>query len=182
MCDIGRFQYTWVESEQRLRKPLILTKDGVQQTATWKDALIRVRDLVDAAGRRDPASVRFLASAHASHEELFLLKQLAEGMKGEGGASHVHVSVAPDREAAARRHASSGCRLPTRRTSRAPQVMGFARRRRPRRASPICSRSLTAVDQGRVAVLYVVDPGPDGSMGDLELGHRGAQERAAGRR
>jgi len=25
----------------------------------------------------------------------------------------------------------------------------------------------TAIDQGRVAVLYVVDPGPDGSMGDL---------------
>src|SRR5262245_15094035 len=92
MCDIGRFQYTWVESEQRLRKPLILTKDGVHQTATWKDALVRVRDLVDAAGRKDPASVRFLASAHASHEELFLLKQLSVGMKGEDGTGHVHVT------------------------------------------------------------------------------------------
>ena len=92
MCDIGRFQYLWVEGEQRLRKPLILTKDGVQQVATWKDALMRVRDLLDAAGRKDPASVRMLASAHASHEELYLLKRLAEDLKGDGGASHVHVA------------------------------------------------------------------------------------------
>ena len=75
MCDIGRFQYTWVEGEARLRKPLILTKDGVQQIATWKDALVSVRDLLDAAGRSDPAAVRLLASAHASHEELFLMKR-----------------------------------------------------------------------------------------------------------
>ena len=165
MCDIGRFQYTWVESEQRLRKPLILTRDGVHQTATWKDALIRVRDLVDAAGRRDPASVRFLASAHASHEELFLLKQLAEGMKGEGGASHVHVAWRRT-EKQQPADTSSGCRLPTRRTSRAPRSWDL-RLAAASRASPICSRSLTDVDQNRVAVLYVVDPGPDGSMGDL---------------
>ena len=57
MCDIGRFQYLWVEGEQRLRKPLINTKEGVQQVATWKDALMRVRDLLNAAGRKDPASV-----------------------------------------------------------------------------------------------------------------------------
>ena len=92
MCDIGRFQYLWVEGEQRLRKPLINTKDGVQQVATWKDALMRVRDLLNAAGRKDPASVRMLASAHASHEEMYLLKRLAEDLKGDGGASHVHVA------------------------------------------------------------------------------------------
>ena len=39
MCDIGRFQYTWVEGDERLRKPMMLTRDGVQQVATWKDAL-----------------------------------------------------------------------------------------------------------------------------------------------
>ena len=92
MCDIGRFQYLWVEGDDRLRKPTILTKDGVQQVATWKDALMRVRDLLNAAGRKDPASVRMLASAHASHEEMFLLKRLAEDLKGDGGASHVHVA------------------------------------------------------------------------------------------
>ena len=53
MCDIGRFQYTWVESEQRLRKPLIVGKDGAQQAVSWKDALTKARDLMEAAGRRD---------------------------------------------------------------------------------------------------------------------------------
>ena len=91
MCDIGRFQYLWVESEQRLRKPLLNTKQGVQQVVTWKDALMRVRDLLNAAGRKDPSSVRILVSAHAAHEEMFLLKRLAEDLKGDGGASHVHV-------------------------------------------------------------------------------------------
>src|SRR6187401_2631733 len=41
MCDIGRFQYLWVEGEQRLRKPLINTREGVQQTVTWKDVLMK---------------------------------------------------------------------------------------------------------------------------------------------
>ena len=53
---------------------------------------MRVRDLLNAAGRKDPASVRMLASAHASHEEMYLLKRLAEDLKGDGGASHVHVA------------------------------------------------------------------------------------------
>ena len=92
MCDIGRFQYLWVEGEERLRKPLLNTKEGVQQVVTWKDALMRVRDLLNAAGRKDPGSVRMLASAHASHEEMYLLKRIAEDLKGEGGASHVHVA------------------------------------------------------------------------------------------
>ena len=92
MCDIGRFQYLWVEGDQRLRRPHLLTKDGAAQAVTWKDALVKVRDLLNAAGRRDATSVRMLASAHASIEELFLLKRLAQDMKGEEGASHVHVA------------------------------------------------------------------------------------------
>ena len=77
MCDIGRFQYLWVEGPDRLRKPTLLTKDRAAQVATWKDALTRVRDLIGAARQRDPGSIRILASAHASHEELFLLKRLS---------------------------------------------------------------------------------------------------------
>ena len=50
-----------------------------------------------------PASVRFLSSAHASHEELFLLKQLAEGMKGDAGAESRARHVAAVGKAAAAR-------------------------------------------------------------------------------
>jgi predicted molibdopterin-dependent oxidoreductase YjgC len=165
MCDIGRFQYLWVEGEQRLRKPLINTKEGVQQVATWKDALMRVRDLLNAAGRKDPASVRMLASAHASHEEMYLLKRLAEDLKGDGGASHVHVAW---RRTEKPQPATTKFRVPA---IDAPNINGAKALGLGVVATADGDADLTslaaAIDQGRVQVLYVLDPGPDGSMGDV---------------
>lgn len=165
MCDIGRFQYLWVEGEQRLRKPLLNTKEGVQQSATWKDALMKVRDLLNAAGRKDPASVRMLASAHASHEEMYLLKRLAEDLKGEGGASHVHVAW---RRTEKPQPPNTKFRVPA---VDAPNVngakdLGLAVVAKADGDADL-SALRTAIDQGRVSVLYVLDPGPDGSMGDV---------------
>ncbi len=165
MCDIGRFQYLWVEGEQRLRKPLINTKEGVQQVVTWKDALMRVRDLLNAAGRKDPGSVRMLVSAHAAHEEMFLLKRLAEDLKGEGGASHVHVAW---RRTEKQQPANTKFRVPA---IDAPNVtgakdLGLATTATADGDADLASL-MTAIDQGRVAVLYVHDPGPDGSLGDV---------------
>jgi NADH-quinone oxidoreductase subunit G len=165
MCDIGRFQYGWVEGDQRLRKPLILTKDGVQQGVTWKDALVKARDLLNAAGRRDPASVRLLVSAHASQEELFLVKRLATELKGEGGLAHVHVSW---RRSEKQQPADATFRVPA---TDAPnvsgaQALGFAVGAGLEGDADL-SGLRAAVDAGQVAVLYVLDPGPDGSMGDV---------------
>src|SRR5918993_574753 len=165
MCDIGRFQYLWVEGEQRLRKPLINTKEGVQQVATWKDALMRVRDLLNAAGRKDPASVRMLASAHASHEEMYLLKRLAEDLKGEGGASHVHVAW---RRTEKPQPARTKFPVPS---IDAPNVNG-AKALGLAVVSTVAgdadlSGLRTAIDSDHVSVLYVLDPGPDGSLGDV---------------
>src|SRR4029453_3551247 len=70
MCDIGRFDYHWIESDRRLLQPP-LAQDGV----SWAAALVRVNDAGQAAG--GPSSVHFLASAHASLEELFVLKEIA---------------------------------------------------------------------------------------------------------
>jgi predicted molibdopterin-dependent oxidoreductase YjgC len=166
MCDIGRFQYLWVESDQRLRRPHLMAKDGAAQAVTWKDALLKVRDLLNTAGRKDPTSVRMLASAHASIEELFLLKRLAQDMKGEDGVAHVHVAW---KRSEKQQPAATKFRVPV---TDAPNVSGAA-------ALGIqvgtgldgdadLSGLRSAVDQGRVSVLYVVDPGPDGSMGDLQ--------------
>ncbi len=165
MCDIGRFHYLWVEGESRLRKPLINTKEGVQQVATWKDALMRVRDLLNAAGRKDPASVRMLASAHASHEELYLVKRLAEDLKGDGGASHVHVAW---RRTEKPQPAGTKFRVPA---IDAPNVngardLGLAVVSKGDGDADL-SALRAAIDSDRVAVLYVLDPGPDGSMGDV---------------
>ena len=165
MCDIGRFQYLWVEGEQRLRKPLINTKEGVQQQATWKDALTRVRDLLNAAGRKDPASVRMLASAHASLEEMYLLKRLAEDLKGDGGASHVHVAWRRTEKA---QPANTKFRVPA---VDAPNVNGARDLGLAATSTSAGDADLTAlraaIDQDRVSVLYILDPGPDGSLGDV---------------
>ncbi len=171
MCDIGRFQYTWVEGDQRLRKPLVATKGGAQQGTTWKDALRRVRDLVDEAGRRDPGSVRFLASAHASHEEFFLLKQLAEGLKGAAGASHVHVTWrrSEKRQPPDTKFRVSAVDAPN---VQGAQAFGLAQ------AEPDISDLRRALDEGQIAVLYVLDNGPDGSLGDTAWV---AEARKAGR-
>ena len=165
MCDIGRFQYLWVEGEQRLRKPLINTKEGVQQVVTWKDALMRVRDLLNAAGRKDPGSVRMLVSAHAAHEEMFLLKRLAEDLKGEGGGSHVHVAW---RRTEKQQPANTKFRVPA---IDAPNVtgakdLGLATTAKADGDADLAAL-MAAIDQGRVAVLYVHDPGPDGSLGEV---------------
>jgi NADH-quinone oxidoreductase subunit G len=176
MCDIGRFQYLWVEGDNRLRRPLLLAKDGVQQAVTWKDALVKTRDLLDAAGRKDASSVRMLASAHASHEELFLLKRLAVDMKGDEGVTHVHLAW---KRSEKQQPADTKFRVPA---TDAPNVSGAAALGLQVGAGlegePDLSALRAAVDQGRVAVLYVLDPGPDGSMGDL---HWLVEARKSGR-
>jgi NADH-quinone oxidoreductase subunit G len=165
MCDIGRFQYGWVEGEGRLRKPQLRGKDGMQHVATWKDALLKVRDLLNAAGRRDAASVRFLASAHASLEELFLVKRIAEELKGEGGAGHVTMSW---RRSAKPQPANTKFVVPA---TDAPNVLGardlgLAVGAGLDGAADVAALR-SAVDGGHVDVLYVVDPGPAESIGDV---------------
>ena len=160
MCDIGRFQYTWVEGDSRLRRPLRMSKDGVQQAVPWKDALMRVRDLVDEAGRRDPASIRFLTSAHASHEELFLLKRLAVEMKGESGGRHVHVIW---RRSEKRQPTGTKFRVPS---VDAPNLHG-AQALDLAQGEPTLGDLRPAIERGEVQLLYVLDPGPDGSLGEV---------------
>jgi NADH-quinone oxidoreductase subunit G len=166
MCDIGRFQYLWVEGDQRLRRPQLLSKDGQQQAVTWKDALLKVRDLLNEAGRKDAGSVRMLASAHASHEELFLLKRLAVDMKGDEGVSHVHVAW---KRTEKQQPGETKFRVPA---TDAPNVLGARSLGLPvgpgLEGEADLSGVRSAVEQGRVSVLYVLDPGPDGSMGDVQ--------------
>jgi NADH-quinone oxidoreductase subunit G len=164
MCDIGRFQYLWVEGDKRLRRPQLVARDGGHQAVTWKDALLKVRDLLNDAGRKDPSSVRMLVSAHASHEEMFVLKRLAQDLKGDEGVAHVHVAWTRSEK---QQPAATKFSVPA---TDAPNIsgardLGFAVGAGLAGAADL-SGLKTAVEQGRVSLLYVVDPGPDGSLGD----------------
>src|SRR4051812_21414992 len=88
MCDIGRFEYHWIESDDRVRRPLERRApghagDSVLEPVSWHEVTSKLRDRLAPAGSASADGVRFLVSAHASHEELFLFQRLAQELIGE---------------------------------------------------------------------------------------------------
>ena len=165
MCDIGRFDYHWVESDRRLAQPLIRATNGVQQPGAWPDVLrtlhARLTGAPDMSGTVD--GLRFLVSAHASLEELHVLKQLADG-----AGSKVDVSWKVSQKA---QPAGVKFKVPA---ADAPNIDGARDlgllRPNPAdgaTAPPDLSELKQAVEAGKVKALFVLDPGPVGSIGDL---------------
>jgi len=164
MCDIGRFNYHWTEGETRLRRPM-LRRGATLEAAGWHDVEPRLRDGIQAAGSSAPEAVRFLVSAHASTEELFVLKQLIEGLVGSDGLKSVSVTWTRTEKS---QPAASKFTVPP---TDAPNVNG-ARDLGYRVGSgneglPELDDLRAAVEGGRVNALYVLDPGPEGSIGDV---------------
>ena len=152
MCDIGRFDYHWVEGNRRLLQPHVRRSSSFD-VMPWADALVAVKQAVDLAG--GPSSVRFLISAHASLEELYVLKQVAGAT---GGASLAW------RERDKPQPPQTTFRIPR---VDAPNVRG-ARDMGADVGDGRASDLRQAVEAGHVRVLYVFDPGPDGNLGDIE--------------
>ncbi len=175
MCDIGRFDYHWVESERRLTQPLVRASNGVQQPVNWHDlwralaarldsrqARVAVSssmdaEAVDGAGL---AKARFLTSAHASLEELQVLKQLAGGT-----GSSISVAWKTSEKI---QPAGTTFKVPP---PDAPNIDGardLGLSVPAGNATPPDLKDLRAALQGgQVQALYVLDPGPPGSMGDV---------------
>jgi NADH-quinone oxidoreductase subunit G len=164
MCDIGRFKYHWVESEARLRRPMMRSGSSLE-AAAWHDVQPKVRDRLHEAGSGSTGEVRFLASAHASTEELFVLKQIVEGLLGADGLAAVTIAWT-----GAQKPQPPGTRFKVPATD-APNVngardLGFAAGKGNEAPSDLTALR-RAVEDGRVTGLYVLDPGPDGSLGDV---------------
>jgi len=168
MCDIGRFNYHWIEGETRLRKPMMRASAGAAHaapldTVAWHDVQPRLRDRLQEAGTS--GSVRFLASAHASMEELFVLKELSEALLGGDGAKAVTIGWEATEKP---QPATTKFKVPV---ADAPNVngardLGFVVGRGNEGAADL-SVLRTAVEGGKVTALYVIDPaGPKGSLGD----------------
>src|SRR5690349_10863832 len=175
MCDIGRFDYHWIEGDERLRHPMI--RNGASlEAAAWHDVEPRLRERLQTAGSSDPSSVRFLVSAHASTEELFVLKRLVEGLLGADGLGSVSITWARSEKSQ-----PPGVKFTIPATD-APNVngardLGYSVGLGNDGTADL-SGLRTAVESGRVKALYVIDPGPAGSAGDLSWI---AQARQAGR-
>lgn len=157
MCDIGRFDYHWIESDQRLTRPVVREGAG-QQAATWSVALDRLRDaLAGAAGQ-----VRFLLSAHASHEELFVFARFGQALLGDRAQSAFDVAwtVSAKPQPPNTKFVVPPVNAPNVAGAKLLGLVGEVA------GAPELADLKQAVDRGDVKVLYVFDPGPEGSLGD----------------
>ena len=161
MCDIGRFDYHWIEGDARLRRALVRSGAGEPAPVDMRAALAKVAERVAAAG--GPSALRFLISAHASVEELFLVGRLggAFGLPEDGVAISWRTRVKPQPP-------GTKFKIPP---IDAPNVRGAQDLGFPARATATGAPDLDAfrrqVEEGAVKALYVFDPGPEGSIGDV---------------
>jgi NADH-quinone oxidoreductase subunit G len=153
MCDIGRFDYHWMEGDDRLQHPLVRNANGTAEPVDWREALRKTAERVNAVG--GPSALRFLVSAHASVEELFLIGRLG----GAFGLPEDGVAVSW-RTREKRQPPSTQFKIPA---VDAPNVKGATDLGFP----VVVSGLRTHVESGAVKALYVLDPGPAGSIGDV---------------
>jgi len=166
MCDIGRFEYHWIEGDDRVRKPIERTSAGAHQPVTWHEMLSKVCDRLAAVGTSTPDGVRFLVSAHASHEELFLLRRLSEELLGGTQAIAVSWRYREKPQPEGAKFKVPAVDAPNVNGARALGLVSGAIGADVRDADIAALR--TAVEDGRVQALYVFDPGPEGSIGDAQ--------------
>jgi len=165
MCDIGRFEYHWIEGENRVTRPLVRL-DSVLQPVAWREATAKLCDRLAAEGTANSQSVRFLVSAHASHEELFLFQRLAGTLIEDFKSVSVSWRYRQKQQPPETRFKVPAVEAPNVNGARA---MGFVAGQVGDDAkAPDLSVLRADVEAGRVAALFVFDPGPDGSLGDIQ--------------
>jgi len=123
---------------------------------SWHDAQVRLVERLSAAGSANADGVHILLSAHASHEELFLFRRLAEELIG-------NVKNVTAAWTSSKKVQPAGTKFVVPEVD-APNVAGV----RAFGISEDLAKLKTAVEKGSVSALYVFDPGPQGSLGDTD--------------
>ena len=165
MCDIGRFDYHFVESDDRLRRPMLRDAGGLLQPAAWHDVLVKLREAFGATNEVSRAGLRFLTSAHASLEELVLLGQIARSLQGDGAEQQIAVgwAVSDKKQPATTKFPVPEVDAPNLTGVRDLGLRAVARED----GSADLSGLRDAIGRGEVSAVYVFDAGPVGSLGDV---------------
>ncbi len=171
MCDIGRFEYHWIEGDKRLRRPLMRSASNgeshLHTHAPWQDIVTALGERLVSAAQR-PGAVRFLVSAHASHEEMFLVLRVAEQLLGTEAAGAISVTW-PYRPKHQPEHTKFVVPAVDAPNVNGARQLGLAPGRVGDEASEADLSDLkSAVASGQLAALFVLDPGPAGSLGSTE--------------
>jgi NADH-quinone oxidoreductase subunit G len=166
MCDIGRFDYHWIEGDDRLRSPLLRDASGTLQPTSWQELFPQLLDRLSAAGTANPDGVRFLLSAHASHEELFLFRRLADELIGDASAAlTVSWRFSPKSQPGNTRFTVPAVDAPNVNGARMFGLVGGEVGDEV--GAPDVSALRQAVEAGQVSSMYVFDSGPADSLGDV---------------
>ena len=178
MCDIGRFQYHWIEGESRLRKPML--RQGAicrrwRGTTSSRGCATGI-----AAGRVGRSRVGALPGVGPRlHRGALRPEGARRGPGGRRGPQVGDDDLDAQRQAAAGRQRSSRFRRSMRPTStaRATSASTSATAQTPNLAG-----LRSAVAAGKVRVLYVLEPGPGRFARRHVVDRRGAPRRDAARR
>lgn len=76
LCDEGRLSFHELDKSERLQRPLMKGRDGVQAPVTWEEAVRSIASrLKEIRGANGPGSILGFASPSATNEALFLFKR-----------------------------------------------------------------------------------------------------------
>jgi NADH-quinone oxidoreductase subunit G len=89
LCAKGRFGFDFVESPERLTKPLIRNTEGKLVEATWADALSLVaRKLKEIRDSKSGAAIGVVGSNRSTNEENYLLQKFARTVLQTNNIDH----------------------------------------------------------------------------------------------
>lgn len=92
LCDRGRYGYGFIQSEQRLRTPM-LRKGGKLEPASWAEAFDFIVTRLKAIRQQHGSqAIGGIAGTHNTNEELYLFQKLLRGLLGTGNVDHKHGS------------------------------------------------------------------------------------------
>src|SRR5215470_14977544 len=81
-CVKGKFGWDYVNSPDRLTKPLIRQGETFRE-ASWEEALDLVaRRLNEVKGQHGPDAIGYISSSKCTNEESYLMQKLARGIGG----------------------------------------------------------------------------------------------------
>jgi NADH-quinone oxidoreductase subunit G len=81
MCDLGRFGYHYINSDQRITRPIVRRENG--EAISWEQIVSSLRKDLTQAIAADPGSVAGIISPFLTCEEAYLLAKYLKGLSRE---------------------------------------------------------------------------------------------------
>ena len=157
LCAKGRFGFDFVESQERLTKPLVRNAQGKLEPATWEHALrVAAGKLKEVRDSKGGAAIGVIGSNHTTNEENYLLQKLARKVLHTNNIDHERTA---DFEAFARALAGNANRAASlREAATAPAILLIGGN--PTEEHPLLAWNLRSNVRLNQARLYVANVAP----------------------